>query len=138
MRDDVDDIVQDTYLRVFKNIDKFDGTKSTMAYLTTIMQRLDIDAWRKKQRQGFPEFREVNDYKNNLYYEEEITFEFSEELQEGLKLLKARERHVMLLAYVYDFSLEEIAKILNISLGLVKTDTFRAKQKLKKFYEKEN
>lgn len=138
MRDDVDDIVQDTYLRVFKNIDKFDGTKSTMAYLTTIVQRLDIDAWRKKQRQGFPEFREVNDYKNNLYYEEEITFEFSEELQEGLKLLKARERHVMLLAYVYDFSLEEIAKILNISLGLVKTDTFRAKQKLKKFYEKEN
>jgi len=58
-------------------------------------------------------------------------------LQNALKILKANEKAAIILHYDKGFSHTEIAKIMDMPLGTVKTNILRAKEKLKKHYDYE-
>ena len=59
------------------------------------------------------------------------------DIQNALKILKENEKVAILLHYDKGYSHNEIAKIMDIPLGTVKTNILRGKEKLKKYYNYE-
>jgi len=129
-RNDVEDLVQETYYRVFRNIDNIDGNGNLLSLLVTTLKNITIDDYRKYYRSGSPEIIELKGYEEELgYYKND--FVFSDKVRKAIGKLTTKQRHCILLMYVYDFNLIETASILKITVSSVKSLTFRATQKLK-------
>ncbi|MEJ6951112.1 RNA polymerase sigma factor [Natronospora cellulosivora (SeqCode)] len=128
------DIAQESFIRVYKNLNKFKGNSSFSTWLFRISTNLCRDELRKRQR-GFTECDiEENDYeikeKNNP---ENISLkkEFNDELQEQISTLPLEQKTVLVLREFQGLSYKEIANILNISMGTVKSRLSRARQTLR-------
>jgi len=128
------DIVQETYISVFKNIQKYKLNTSAMAWITSIARNLSISEYRKKQRDLSLEIFEESlldesDYcefvENNIY------------LKNALNILNAGEREIVILFAVDCFKHREIAQIVNKPLGTVQWVYNNAIKKLRKKVESE-
>ena len=136
------DVVQETFLKAFRNIDKLkDGTKMG-AWLAVIATRTALDLLKKTRNIVITEesFIDEEISKNshtpsveNVVEEKYIKNLLRQQVQE----LIPEHRQVVVLKYEYDLNYEEIAKELGISTGTVKSRLYRAKQKLKLRLEKE-
>ncbi|MED4016438.1 MULTISPECIES: RNA polymerase sigma factor [Sutcliffiella] len=138
-----EDLTHETFVKAYKNFDRFRRDSSPKTWLFRIAHNVTVDYIRKmKPIQLFKEvFR--NKGEQGLSAEEIfIIKENSEELFVALSELKDSYKQVILLRKVKGFSIEETALILNCSESKVKATMFRAlkalKEKLKKevtFYE---
>jgi RNA polymerase sigma-70 factor, ECF subfamily len=133
------DLVQDTFINACRHIamlrddDKFGG------WLFGIAHQKCIQQWRRQNREA--EFREeleyappvVNDGPLELLIREEQEAEFMRLLDQ----LPLPQRSALLLHFVEDFSLEEIARITGAQLGTVKSRLHYAKRALRKLLEEQ-
>ena len=60
------------------------------------------------------------------------------EVQKVLLKLKPQYREMILLKYQWDLKYEEISKLLDMSIGMVKTNLFRARKQFVKYYRRNN
>jgi len=120
------DIVQDTFERLQYIKEDFDQQKGTVkAFLFQIAYRLMINKLnrRKKWRTLFPFL--VPTESRRLSADEKLT------IQEAILQLPDKQRAVILLVYYHDLPQEEIAQILSIPLGTVKSRLHNAIKTLK-------
>ena len=120
------DIVQDTFERLQYIKQDFDQQKGTVkAFLFQIAYRLMINKLnrRKKWRTLFPFL--VPTESRRLSTDEKLT------IQEAILQLPDKQRAVILLVYYHDLPQEEIAQILSIPLGTVKSRLHNAIKALK-------
>lgn len=120
------DIVQDTFERLQYIKQDFDQQKGTVkAFLFQIAYRLMINKLnrRKKWRTLFPFL--VPTESRRLSADEKLT------VQEAILQLPEKQRAVILLVYYHDLPQEEIAQILSIPLGTVKSRLHNAIKTLK-------
>lgn len=135
------DLVQDTYLKAFKFIDKYDKGTNSKAWLFKILKNAYINEYRKKSRiPDRVDFEDVVNFHTNDATDDNSYFNIKEELFENLmgdeitiaiNSLPQEFRTVILLADIEDFSYKEMAKILDIPLGTVRSRLFRARNLLK-------
>ncbi|NPA33939.1 MAG: sigma-70 family RNA polymerase sigma factor [Chlorobi bacterium] len=145
--DDAYDLVQETLLRAFESLDTYkEGTK-IKAWLYTIMRNLYINEYRK--RKAAPQtvtYEEYSTFKSDdddegpppqmtpagdMRKEVESSY-LSEEVVRALNKLPEEFRIIVLLADVDELKYEEIAKILGIPIGTVRSRLHRARRMLKK------
>jgi RNA polymerase sigma factor (sigma-70 family) len=124
------DLAQETWIRVFRGITRLREPAKLRAWLFGIAHRVAIDRLRGKY--AVPPMADVDvsqiefdDTGMNL--EEEIAT-----LERGLANLPVIEREVLTLFYLQELSLEEMAEVLGIPLGTVKSRLFRARQLLRR------
>ena len=120
------DIVQDTFERLQNIKDDFDHHKGTVkAFLFQIAYRLMINKLnrRKKWRTFFPFLTPTSS--DRLSSDEKLT------VQQAILKLPDKQRGVILLAYYHDLPQEEIAQILSIPIGTVKSRLHNAMKALK-------
>lgn len=139
--EDTNDLVQDTYLKAFKFVDKYDKGTNSKAWLFKILKNAYINEYRKKSRQpDRVDFEEVIHYHNdddnldNRYLdlkEEEFDSIMGDEVTQAINALPAEFRTVILLADIEDFSYREMSVILEVPLGTVRSRLFRARNSLK-------
>ncbi len=141
----VDDLTQITFLKAWKNIRRFDLEKDFKVWLFAIAKNTVYDYWKKKKTLSFALF-ENEDGSNKLenIAEDKILpdevlmrMELSGELEEKLKLLDEKYRLILFMRYSDDFSLNEIAEILNLTYNTVKSRHRRALDALKKSFDKD-
>jgi RNA polymerase sigma-70 factor (ECF subfamily) len=141
---DAPDVVQDVFLKVFRNISSFRGDSS----LKTWIYRIAVNEARNQQRWfgrhrgkevGFdPAISEslgVGDWLPDPApgpYEEALDHEVQALVEEGLKRISTTYRTALVLREVEELSYEEIAEILEISLGTVKSRILRGREALRK------
>lgn len=141
---DAPDVVQDVFLKVFRNIGHFRGDSS----LKTWIYRIAVNEARNQQRWfgrhrgkevGFDptasESLGVGDWLPDPArgpYEEALDHEVQALVEEGLKRISATYRTALVLREVEELSYEEIAEILEISLGTVKSRILRGREALRK------
>jgi len=101
-----EDLTQETFLRYFSQNAYIERGKM-LAYLYTIARNLCIDAFRKIQ----PEML-TDDISGADCFEQ---IELNLTLRQALKTLSEQERELLLLRYVNELSVEEIASIMEIS-----------------------
>ena len=145
--EDANDLVQETYLKAFRFAEKYNKGTNSKAWLFRILKNAYINAYRKKSKQpDRVDFEEVVNYHKSddasqnkyLNLKEEELFEniMGDEITKAISSLPAEFRTVILLADIEDFSYKEIAKIINIPIGTVRSRLFRARNTLKELLKK--
>jgi RNA polymerase sigma-70 factor (ECF subfamily) len=140
--DDAADITQDIFLKVYNNIDKFDGENSFSAWLLRLSKNYCIDFWRKHKHNR--KNLELDDNIRNEYSDQADTPEDSalrqsdiSYLRQKLLLLPPDLRSLIIMRDIQNFSYQEIAESLDMPLGTIKSRINRARTKLAKIVLKE-
>lgn len=142
----MEDAVQETYMEAFASLPSLRQPESAQYWILTIARRVGLRFLRKSKKLSLKEcyFDDCvvkSDYDADIFRDEQLDrliarFE-SQRLCDCLKRLSEKERRVLLLYYVYEHKLSEIAVITGIPLNSVKSICRRAKMKLKDMYEEE-
>lgn len=112
------DIVQETMLRAVVNINKFKQQGKFSTYLIKIATNLYRDQLRKDKRLDYLE----EDLPSGFSLETSVINKLKyEELVKILMSLPYEKRSAFILRFYYDYSYEDIGKILNLKLGTVKS-----------------
>ena len=139
--EDAGDLVQETYMKAFRFIDKYIEGTNAKAWLFKILKNAYINEYRKKSKQPTKvDFEDIVSYHNSddrgsasyLDLREEI-FEnmMGDEVTNAINKLPIDFRTVILLCDVEGFTYEEISKIINVPIGTVRSRLFRARNMLK-------
>jgi len=143
-RTDAEDILQETFLRLYKNKHYYREIAKFSTWIYTIAGNLAKTELRKRKRRHF---FSINNYmstdkdyelpdKNitpDKYADSTIT---DVEIQKAIEKLSPKFRQVILLRDIQGFSYEEIANIVNIPLGTVKSRVNRARLRLQQDLKK--
>ena len=139
--EDANDLVQETYMKAYRFIDKYIEGTNAKAWLFKILKNAYINEYRKKSKQptkvdfeDIVSYHDSDDKGNSSYLDlrEEI-FEnmMGDEVTNAINKLPIDFRTVILLCDVEGFTYEEISKIINVPIGTVRSRLFRARNMLK-------
>jgi RNA polymerase sigma-70 factor (ECF subfamily) len=143
------DVAQDTFLRAWKGLARFDGTSSLRSWLSRIATNAAIDVVRRRNAHPSAEFEaapmaidaasRTTPGQPERPGENMDRAEMRGRFDRALATLSAEHRAVILLKEVEDFSYQEIADSVGCSLGTVMSRLFYARKKLqdqlREFYE---
>ena len=130
-RNDAPDIVQDIFIKTWKNIKRYDSKKASFkTWIFTIARNSVTDFWRKKKNILFTEIEESfseNIPDENLLPDEVLQkLEDAELLNKTLEKLRPDYREVLVLYYQEEMTFEEIGVILSKPPNTVKSQHRRA------------
>jgi len=139
--EDAEDLVQETFVRMFRALSRYDPARPFAAWLFTIASRLCIDHLRRRrvspisltrrERESDEEY-EIEVVDPGLRPDEAAAHEEEERrTAELIDSLPPHYRIVVLLRHVQELSYEEIAEALHMPLGTVKARIHRARALLK-------
>lgn len=147
-KNDVSDIIQEVFIKVWKNLEKFDESKANFkTWIFTIAKNTVIDFSRKKKSFLFSgmfsstnenDIETENSFEENILSEEILPdealqkLEDIESLNKTLEKLREDYKEVLILYYQEEMTFEEISKILNKSINTVKSQHRRAIMELRK------
>ncbi len=129
---DAEDLTQETFIRLYKNLKVIDTEKNFKAWLYKIGMNVMYDWFRKKKRRQELFLIDDDTHQFETIDEKDPYWmvENAQQLELALSRLKPAQKQILLLFYYQGFSYEEIAGILSIPLNTVKTNLRRAKQAL--------
>ena len=139
--DDAKDLVQDTYLKAYRFINSFEKGTNAKAWLFRILKNSFINEYRKKSKQPSKvDYQEVETYYNSDNVDYNMTSDLrvdavkdmlGDEISNALNSLAVDFRTVIILCDLEGFTYEEMAKILDIPIGTVRSRLHRARNLLK-------
>lgn len=142
----VEDLAQEVFIKVYRNISKFNEESSLYTWIYRITMNTCIDQIKKEKKITY-----INTYVDTDDGEVEIQFEDEsqrldeivenklkrESLIKAIKSLPAEQRALIVLRDIRQFKYMEIAEMLKLNLGTVKSKISRARQTLKESLEKD-
>lgn len=143
--DDAEDLVQELMMRLFRGSQNLSEIAELRPWLIKAMHNLFVDRWRHGQRTPFghlhPEPWEslFDDAANSDTPEEEtISLERRQQILQALYGLGKEHRALLVLHDMEGRDLPELAELLNIPLGTLKSRLFRARRRLRAALEDGN
>lgn len=148
--EDANDLVQETYMKAHRFIDKYDQGTNAKAWLFKILKNAYINEYRKKsKRPKKVDFEDIISYQNSDTASSSKYTDLRQEIFENMmgdevtiaiNALPIDFRTVILLCDIEGFTYEEISKIIDVPIGTVRSRLFRArnmlKEKLRNYAEK--
>lgn len=148
--DDANDLVQETYLKAYRFFEYFEPGTNAKAWLFRILKNSFINDFRKKSKQPSKvDYSEIEGYYNPDDVESEGEFATSsdmrqqsardmigDEVAQALNSLPVDFRTVIILCDLEGFTYEEMAKVLDIPIGTVRSRLHRARNFLKEKLER--
>ncbi|MEO6006098.1 MAG: RNA polymerase sigma factor [Opitutus sp.] len=123
-----DDLAQETFVRAYRSIRRYQGNSSFVSWLLGIAHNLWRNARRQQRNHVSLDGSEI-DTTNNAAGQRGS--ELREDLKSALKTLSSDEQLALHLSYQQGLSHREIAELLDWPLGTVKTHLSRSKEKLR-------
>lgn len=144
-RHEAEDIVQETFLRVYKNLDRYDENQKFSTWIYRIGTNLCIDRLRKR-KPSYSLDADMNDQEGMDGYSmipsddrspetEMLLSETQRIIHESIESLPAKYKTIMLLRYIQDLSLQEISEVLDLPVTTIKTRVHRGREFLRKKLE---
>ena len=134
--EECEEVVNDAFFKVFNKIELFTESFSFKAWLRRIVVNTAIDRIRAQQR--LPKTQEIVHDAHDTDIESDLIVRMTkEQILRLVHQLPTAYRTVFTLYVVDEFSHEEIAEALNISIGASKSNLSRARQNLKRILEQE-
>jgi RNA polymerase sigma factor (sigma-70 family) len=125
-----EDIVQDSYEKLWKNVENVDGAK-VKSYLFTTAYHTMIDRIRKEKRSAYSEELNLPEESHENNYSD-----LGEILKEAVNRLPEIQRMVLLLRDYEGYSYNEIGEMANLNESQVKVYIYRARVFLKNYIGK--
>ena len=133
-REEAEEVAQDTFVKVFKSLDKFKGDSKFSTWIYKITYNTCLDRIKKNKKH----LKDVAI--------DEFTFNKLDSIDNALEHMIKEEKHALIknciyklpedssalltLFYFEELSLEEISQIVNVEANTVKVKLFRARKKL--------
>lgn len=138
-REDASDVAQEVCIKIFKSIDKFKENSSFSTWVYRITSNVCIDQARKRRNNiiSLAAASDDGEYEIPIANEDKLPEEIveSRELSKMVKSyihkLVPEQRIIIVMRDIYGYSYEEIANILGVSMGTVKSRLNRARGTLK-------
>lgn len=132
-----EDILQEVFVKVWKNIDTYDVKKAKLVtWMANIARNLSIDKIRSKEYKNQLQNQDIGDYVNII--EDSTHGGFNPEyigLRETLQKLKPEHRILIDLVYYQGYTQQDAAEKLGIPLGTVKTRIRSAINNLREIFK---
>ena len=142
----VEDIAQEVFIKIYKNLSKFNEQSSLYTWIYRITMNACYDEIKKEQKiKTFSTYIEVDDHEEEVEIEDEtqdveniIENKFDKQmLIKAIKNLPSESRALIVLRDIRGFSYWEISDMLKLKLGTVKSKISRARFALKNELEKQ-
>ena len=131
----IEDVFQETFMQLYVSRDTFDVTRPLRPWLFTIAANKAKDALRRMQRSesahlgnifgsddySMDDALNVLDHDATMPYDQLIKNETAQSVKRVISKMPEKLREIILLAYFHKFSYAEIARILEIPVGTVKS-----------------
>jgi RNA polymerase sigma-70 factor (ECF subfamily) len=136
--DDADDILQNTFIKVYRNIDQFEQKSSLYTWLYRIAtnESLTFIERSKKFQYDFMEDQEehpaISNLRSDPYFDGN---EIQLRLQEALAGLPERQKQVFLLRYNDEMSYKDMSEVLQTSEGALKASYHHAVKKIEEYFK---
>ena len=130
-----EDLSQDVFLKMVENYSELQESKKNIRSLMyEVARNIRNDHFRKLYR--IPKLQSIESVENILDDQSRVDVTVIknievEEVQNKIQQLAPFKQNILELKYKHEFSYEEIAEVMNIELGTVKSQIFRAKEELK-------
>ena len=133
--DDTDDVLQNTFLKVWRSIDNFREESSLFTWLYRIATNESITFINSKKKKSFMPMNGVSEYlMDNLtsdpYFEGD---EIQLKLQKAILRLPDKQRLVFNMKYFDDLKYDEMSAILDTSVGALKASYHHAAKKIEEY-----
>jgi RNA polymerase sigma-70 factor, ECF subfamily len=123
------DVLQELWMRVFRSIGRLEDPRRLRPWLYRIAHGLVVDRIRHDVSQAQAE--QVRALPADAVVEDSLTAEDAAALHRALDELDARQREVLLLHFLEEMPLADIAAVLGCPVGTVKSRLFYSRQALK-------
>ncbi|NAS30273.1 sigma-70 family RNA polymerase sigma factor [Flavobacteriaceae bacterium R38] len=132
---DADDVLQNTFIKVFKNIKNFKGESALYSWMYRIATNESISFLNTKaKKSGISnselQIKMVQSLESDVYFEgDEIVLK----LQKAIATLPEKQRIVFNMKYFEELKYEEISEILETSIGALKASYHHAAKKIEEY-----
>ena len=130
---EAEDAVQEIFLALWQSASRFDANKgSEITFIATIARRRLIDGLRKNNKHKI--LQSIDDSISNDVFQQKSNLEKNAELSLAIRILETLEKNdqeLLSLSIYQGYSHVEIAKLLNLPLGTVKTKIRRNLMKIR-------
>lgn len=142
-REDAEDLTQEVFLKVYRSLPSFKGNSQFSTWLYRIAHNICIDKFRKQKAVVVPLVQGEEDEEREIQLKADgpspedilLSKEQQSVIQKGIESLKPDYRSVIVLRDIQHYSYEEIADILTLPLGTVKSHISRARAALREALE---
>lgn len=133
--DDTDDVLQNTFIKIFRNLDQFKGESQLFSWMYRIATNEALNFLNQKSRKLKITSEELQDQiVSNL--ESDVYFEGDEiqlKLQKAIAILPEKQQQVFNMKYFQELKYTEISDILGTSEGALKASYHIAVKKIEEF-----
>ena len=126
-----EDLLQETYLRLWKYRDQYKPTAKLSTFLFTIARQVRIDALRRRTRRERREDIWMKESPSRIAYHDPLR----EDVRWAISKLPDTLRETIELAVFQELPYADIAQILDIPVGTVKSRVSNALKKLKEMFD---
>lgn len=132
--DDAEDVFQNVFIKLYNNRKKIDSSKNIKNWLYRVATNTVYDFLRKKQRSK--EILLSDDITDSETFNEDSSYFTIEDsfiktdIDDALSKISPIYKNILIMYYKEGFSYKEISDILDMPIGTVKTNIYRAKMSL--------
>ncbi len=140
--EEAEDIVQETFVRVYQHRQSFDFQHCFSTWIYTIGLNLARNELRKRKRFKFFDISEMHGNEREFAVDPKLPSRLPEMLKEAVAALPLKYREAFLLRDIQELAYDEVAQVLDVPLGTVKSRVNRARlilrEKLRPRMEEQN
>lgn len=128
----LNDLVQEAFIKIWKGLPEFQEQSQLSTWIYRIATNVALDAlrsWSRRKENFEYDFSQLQDERNTA----DQDYENRQIVQLGLQQLTEQHRSVLVLAYIHERPIAEIADILSVSEGTVKSRLHYAKEAFQNF-----
>lgn len=134
--DDTDDLVQDVFIKIYKNIESFNASSSLYTWIYRIAANETLTFLKRKKRRSMVS---LSIYSHQLSESLQSDQHFSgdeiqKKLQQAILQLPPKQQLVFNMRYFDELKYDEISGILDISTGSLKASYHHAVKKIEKYF----
>jgi RNA polymerase sigma-70 factor (ECF subfamily) len=138
--DDTDDVLQNTFIKVFKNIDSFKGDSKLYSWIYRIATNESITFINKRAKERKVDISEIHSelvasLQSDVYFSGD---EIQLILQKAIATLPTKQQLVFNMKYFDNIKYIEMSEILSTSVGALKASYFHAVKKIEKYIQQNN
>ncbi|MFD3450141.1 sigma-70 family RNA polymerase sigma factor [Microbacteriaceae bacterium 4G12] len=137
-RQDIDDVVNGVYIRMWKSFSTYDSNRPFSFWLHSLIVH-EVQDWRRKMWRKFRIIEKSKEFWQDQFPvtdETVLHMETRSELLELVKKLSYKHREVIIMRYFHEYSLDEIAQLVGVPVGTVKSRLHTAHRQLRKTMER--
>ncbi|RAJ16890.1 RNA polymerase sigma factor [Olleya aquimaris] len=133
--DDADDVLQNTFIKVFKNIDKFKGDSKLYSWLYRIATNESLSFLKKNTKLKNIKSEDtldvlINNLQSDVYFEGDA---IQLKLQQAIATLPEKQQLVFNMKYFQELKYSELSEILETSEGALKASYHLAAKKIEAY-----